>query len=111
MTTDVLIRVEGLEKHFGTSIHALNGVDAEIRRMAERNAREEAERAVGDAERISKTLELLGKFMGLEQPPGARKRDGLLRRIPRSGGGGRRVLLRRTVSRQQGQSAASASGI
>ena len=32
MTTDVLIRVEGLEKHFGTSIHALNGVDAEIHR-------------------------------------------------------------------------------
>ena len=32
MTTDVLIRVEGLEKHFGDDIHALNGVDAEIRR-------------------------------------------------------------------------------
>ena len=32
MTTDVLIRVEGLEKHFGDNIHALNGVDAEIRR-------------------------------------------------------------------------------
>ena len=32
MTTDVLIRVEGLEKHFGKSIHALNGVDAEIHR-------------------------------------------------------------------------------
>ena len=32
MTTDVLIRVQGLEKHFGTDIHALNGVDAEIRR-------------------------------------------------------------------------------
>ena len=32
MTTDVLIRVEKLEKHFGESIHALNGVNAEIRR-------------------------------------------------------------------------------
>ena len=32
MTTDVLIRVEGLEKHFGDSIHALNGVNAEIRK-------------------------------------------------------------------------------
>ena len=32
MTTDVLIRVEGLKKSFGTSIHALNGVDAEIHR-------------------------------------------------------------------------------
>ena len=32
MTTDVLIRVEGLEKHFGDSIHALNGVNAEIHR-------------------------------------------------------------------------------
>ena len=32
MTTDVLIRVEKLEKHFGDNIHALNGVNAEIRR-------------------------------------------------------------------------------
>ena len=32
MTTDVLIRVENLEKHFGKEIHALNGVSAEIRR-------------------------------------------------------------------------------
>ena len=32
MTTDVLIRVEGLEKHFNGNIHALNGVNAEIRR-------------------------------------------------------------------------------
>ena len=30
MTTDVLIRVKGLEKHFDGNIHALNGVDAEI---------------------------------------------------------------------------------
>ena len=32
MTTDVLIRVENLEKRFGENIHALNGVNAEIRR-------------------------------------------------------------------------------
>ncbi len=32
MTTDVLIRVEGLVKHFGGGIHALNGVDTEIHR-------------------------------------------------------------------------------
>ena len=32
MTTDVLIRVEGLEKRFGDNIHALNGVDAEIKK-------------------------------------------------------------------------------
>ena len=32
MTTDVLIRVERLEKQFGEKIHALNGVSAEIRR-------------------------------------------------------------------------------
>ena len=33
MTTDVLIRVRGLEKHFGGgAIHALNGVDAEIKK-------------------------------------------------------------------------------
>ena len=30
MTTDVLIRVEKLEKRFGENIHALNGVNAEI---------------------------------------------------------------------------------
>ncbi len=32
MTTDVLIRVENLGKKFGESIHALNGVNAEIKR-------------------------------------------------------------------------------
>jgi polar amino acid transport system ATP-binding protein len=32
VTTDVLIRVENLEKRFGENIHALNGVNAEIRR-------------------------------------------------------------------------------
>ena len=32
MTTDVLIRVDKLEKHFGETIHALNGVNAEIRK-------------------------------------------------------------------------------
>ena len=32
MTTDVLIRVEGLEKHFGKDIHALNGVSVDIHR-------------------------------------------------------------------------------
>ena len=32
MTTDVLIRVEKLEKHCGDSIHALNGVSAEIKK-------------------------------------------------------------------------------
>ena len=32
MTTDALIRVDRLEKHFGDRIHALNGVSAEIRR-------------------------------------------------------------------------------
>jgi len=32
VTTDVLIRVEALEKRFGENIHALNGVSAEINR-------------------------------------------------------------------------------
>ena len=32
MTTDVLIRVQGLEKRFGDNIHALNGVDTEIKK-------------------------------------------------------------------------------
>ncbi|MGX8706697.1 MAG: ATP-binding cassette domain-containing protein, partial [bacterium] len=32
MTTEPLIRVERLEKHFGDRIHALNGVSAEIQK-------------------------------------------------------------------------------
>ena len=32
MTTDVLICVRGLEKHFGGGIHALNGIDVDISR-------------------------------------------------------------------------------
>ena len=32
MTTDTLIQVRNLEKHFGDKIHALNGVSTEIRR-------------------------------------------------------------------------------
>ena len=32
MTTDTLIQVRNLEKHFGTKIHALNGVSTDIRR-------------------------------------------------------------------------------
>ena len=32
MTTDVLIRVEGLKKKFGSKIHALNGVTTDLRR-------------------------------------------------------------------------------
>jgi len=32
VNADNIIRVEGLEKHFGGKIHALNGVDAEIKR-------------------------------------------------------------------------------
>ncbi len=32
MTTEALIRVENLEKHFHGAIHALNGVSTEIRR-------------------------------------------------------------------------------
>ena len=32
MNADNIIRVEGLEKHYGNKIHALDGVDAEIKR-------------------------------------------------------------------------------
>ena len=32
MTTDTLIQVRDLEKHFGDKIHALNGVSTDIRR-------------------------------------------------------------------------------
>ncbi len=37
--------------------------------MAQRNAKEEVERITSDAERTSKTLELLGQLAGLPQPP------------------------------------------
>ena len=47
----------------------LRGEKAELLDMAQRNAKEEAERAVGETERTMKTLELLGKFMGLETAP------------------------------------------
>ncbi|MBR2132343.1 MAG: excinuclease ABC subunit UvrC [Oscillospiraceae bacterium] len=45
------------------------GERAEVLRMAADNAREEAERQTSHAERTDHTLELLGRFMGLEQPP------------------------------------------
>ncbi|MGM9618476.1 MAG: excinuclease ABC subunit UvrC [Oscillospiraceae bacterium] len=47
----------------------LRGEKAELLAMAERNAREEAEHATGEAERRSRTLELLGKYMGLTEAP------------------------------------------
>ncbi len=47
----------------------LRGEKAELLALAERNAREEAERAVSDSERTNRTLELLGRFMGLEKAP------------------------------------------
>ncbi|MBR3703872.1 MAG: excinuclease ABC subunit UvrC [Oscillospiraceae bacterium] len=45
------------------------GERAEVLRMAADNAREEAERQTTAAERTDRTLELLGKLMGLEQAP------------------------------------------
>jgi len=45
------------------------GERAEVLRMAADNAREEAERQTTAAERTDHTMELLGKFMGLETPP------------------------------------------
>lgn len=45
------------------------GERAQVLRMAEANAREEAERQTTAQERTDRTLELLGKMMGLEQPP------------------------------------------
>ena len=45
------------------------GERAEVLRMAADNAREEAERQTTNAERIDRTLELLGKLMGLEKAP------------------------------------------
>ena len=45
------------------------GEKAELRAMAERNAREEAERATTAEERTAYTLELLGKMLNLPAPP------------------------------------------
>ena len=45
------------------------GERAEVLRMAADNAREEAERQTTAAERTDRTLELLGKLMGLSEPP------------------------------------------
>ena len=45
------------------------GEKAELRAMAERNAREEAERATTAEERTAYTLELLGKMLNLQSPP------------------------------------------
>ena len=45
------------------------GERAELLGLAERNAREEAERVTSDAERISKTLQELGTLAGLDAPP------------------------------------------
>ena len=45
------------------------GERAEVLRMAETNAREEAERQTTQAERVDRTLELLGKLMGLAEAP------------------------------------------
>jgi len=45
------------------------GEKAELRTMAQRNAREEAERATTTEERVAHTLELLGKMLDLGTPP------------------------------------------
>ncbi|MBQ3103080.1 MAG: excinuclease ABC subunit UvrC [Oscillospiraceae bacterium] len=45
------------------------GEKAELLRMAERNAREEVERATTEAERTDKTLALLAKMCSLSAPP------------------------------------------
>ena len=45
------------------------GERAQVLQMAADNAREEAERQTTSQERSDRTLELLGKLMGLEEPP------------------------------------------
>jgi len=45
------------------------GERAQVLQMAETNAREEAERQTSSQERTDKTLELLGRLMGLAGPP------------------------------------------
>ena len=46
------------------------GEKAELRAMAQRNAAEEAERATTAEDRTAHTLMVLGKLLGLPQPPG-----------------------------------------
>ena len=46
------------------------GEKADLRTMAQRNAAEEAERATTAEERTAHTLTVLGKLLGLPQPPG-----------------------------------------
>ena len=46
------------------------GEKADLRSMAQRNAQEEAERATTAAERVTHTLEVLGKMLDLPAPPG-----------------------------------------
>ncbi len=45
------------------------GERADLLKMAQRNAQEEVERITSDAERTSKTLEMLGQLAGLDGPP------------------------------------------
>jgi len=45
------------------------GAKMDLIRLANKNAAEEVERATSKAERQSKTLELLGTMLGLEEPP------------------------------------------
>ena len=45
------------------------GERAQVLQMAADNAREEAERQTSQQERTDRTLQLLGKLMGLEEPP------------------------------------------
>ncbi len=45
------------------------GEKADLIRLANRNAQEEAERVTSEAERVSKTLELLARMTGLAHPP------------------------------------------
>ena len=47
----------------------LRGEKAELRAMAQRNAAEEAERATTAEERTAHTLTMLGKLLGLQEPP------------------------------------------
>jgi len=46
------------------------GEKAELRTMAQRNAREEAERATTGEERVAYTLQVLARMMDLPEPPG-----------------------------------------
>ncbi len=63
---------QALSQHGGSRVLVRTprrGEKADLIRLANRNAQEEAERVTSEAERVSRTLELLAKMTGLREAP------------------------------------------